>query len=137
MTKDSAELTVVLALLAVIGGLLAAEIGRRGTRYAAKLQAEQASRQVQVESLTDFIETVLNTAQAVPSYALGIPKERRRQRVHVDDWSDVKPLFGPALMAVHRARALSKSLVWEDIHTCRAGANTPTATQSRWRCWQR
>jgi hypothetical protein len=61
---------------------------------------------VQVSILTDFIETVLNTAQAVQSYALGVSPEQRRQRVHIEDWSEIQPLFEPALVAVHRARAL-------------------------------
>lgn len=115
MSKDSVELTILLAVLAAVGGLMAAEIGRRGTQYAARLQAQQAAREVQVSMLTEFIETVLNTAQAVQSYAMGVPTEQRRQRVHVADWAQIQPLFEPALMAVHRARALSTSLFWPDI----------------------
>lgn len=115
MVEDSLILTVTLAVLALIGGLIAAEIGRRGTRYAAELTAQQASREVQVSMLTDFIETVLDTSKAVQSYVFGVPKEQRRQRVHTDDWAEVQPLFEPALVGIHRARALSKSLIWPDI----------------------
>lgn len=115
MSADSVELTILLAVLAVVGGLVAAEIGRRGTRYAADLDARQAGREVQVALLTEFIETVLNTAQAVQSYAFGVPAEQRRQRLHHEDWLHIQPLFEPALMAVHRAKALSRSLQWPDI----------------------
>lgn len=115
MSQDSVELTVLLSLLAVVGGLIAAEIGRRGTRYAANLEAQQAFREVQVAVLTEFIETVLNTAQSVQAYAFGVTAENRRQRVHVEHWAEIQELFEPALMAVHRARALSKSLMWADI----------------------
>jgi hypothetical protein len=115
MTDDSVALTIWLAVLAVIGGVIAAEIGRRGTRYAANLQAQQAGKEVQVSILTDFIETVLATAQAVQSYAFGMSTEQRRRRAPAEDWSAVQPLFEPALVAVHRARALSRSLIWDDI----------------------
>ncbi|AEV73988.1 hypothetical protein MycrhN_3468 [Mycolicibacterium rhodesiae NBB3] len=115
MSSDSAELAIVLAVVAVVGGLIAAEIGRRGTRYAADLQAQQAFREVQVSILTEFIETVLNTARAVQSYAFGASAEQRGRRDHGDEWADIQPLLGPALTAVQRARALSKSLIWQDI----------------------
>lgn len=111
MAEDSVVITISLGVLALIGGLIAAEIGRRGTRYAADLSAQQASREVQVSMLTDFIETVLDTSKAVQSYVFGVPKEQRRQRVHTEDWAEVQPLFEPALVSIHRARALSKSLI--------------------------
>lgn len=63
MAEDSVVITISLGVLALIGGLIAAEIGRRGTRYAADLSAQQASREVQVSMLTDFIETVLDTSK--------------------------------------------------------------------------
>ena len=115
MSQDSVELTVLLAVLAIVGGVIAAEIGRRGTRYAADLEARQAGRETQVSILTDFLDTVLNTAQAVQAYAFGVPAEQRRQRLHAGHWAEVHALFEPALMAVHRASVLSKSLLWPDI----------------------
>ena len=71
MIEDSVVITISLGVLALIGGLIAAEIGRRGTRYAADLSAAQAGREVQVSMLTDFIETVLDTSKAVQSYVFG------------------------------------------------------------------
>lgn len=115
MAAESVELTVILAVVALIGGLIAAEIGRRATRYAADLDAQQASRQIQVAMLTDFIDTVLDTAKAVQSYVFGVPADQRRQRIHTDHWTDVQTLFEPALVSVQKARALSKSLLWDDI----------------------
>lgn len=82
MIEDSVVITISLGVLALIG-VIAAEIGWRGTRYAADLSAAQAGREVQVSMLTDFIETVLDTSKAVQSYVFGCPRSNQSDPITV------------------------------------------------------